>query len=186
MNDELSHLDEQGRARMVDVAHKPDTARSATARGEVRMRLDTFEKVRAGNLKKGDVLYFSHGFSIVYKEMEQNEAAVQEAERVVLGVWGHWNRCEEAARLYNPHNKTRTYIDTISDDIEKFFRLCFDKYWSTLGSANGNHKIGKSYLYETDTIDRLLEENHCWIDQHDDIRQFKFKVQQIENLEKAD
>ena len=56
MSDELSHLDEQGRARMVDVAHKPDTARSATARGEVRMRLDTFEKVRAGNLKKGDVL----------------------------------------------------------------------------------------------------------------------------------
>ena len=56
MNNELSHLDEQGRARMVDVAHKPDTARSATARGEVRMRLDTFEKVRAGNLKKGDVL----------------------------------------------------------------------------------------------------------------------------------
>lgn len=56
MSDELSHLDEQGRARMVDVAHKPDTARSATARGEVRMRLDTFETVRAGNLKKGDVL----------------------------------------------------------------------------------------------------------------------------------
>lgn len=53
---ELSHLDEHGQARMVDVAHKPDTARSATARGEVRMRPATFEKVKAGNLKKGDVL----------------------------------------------------------------------------------------------------------------------------------
>ena len=41
---------------MVDVAGKPDTLRTATAKGEVHMRLDTFEKVRAGNLKKGDVL----------------------------------------------------------------------------------------------------------------------------------
>lgn len=101
-------------------------------------------------------------FSIVYKEMERNEAAVQEAERVVLGVWGHWNRCEEAARLYNPHKKTRIYIETIGDDLEKFYKLCFDKYWSTLGSANCNHKIGVSYLYETDLIDQILEENHQW------------------------
>ncbi|MCU0485982.1 MAG: cyclic pyranopterin monophosphate synthase MoaC [Anaerolineales bacterium] len=56
MSAELSHLDEQGRARMVDVAHKPDTDRSATACGQVRMRVDTFEKVKAGNLKKGNVL----------------------------------------------------------------------------------------------------------------------------------
>ena len=56
MTDKLSHLDEQGRARMVDVAGKPDTFRTAIAEGEVHMRLDTFEKVKAGNLKKGDVL----------------------------------------------------------------------------------------------------------------------------------
>lgn len=53
---ELSHLDEHGQARMVDVAHKPDTARSATARGQVRMRRETFEIVRLGSLKKGDLL----------------------------------------------------------------------------------------------------------------------------------
>jgi cyclic pyranopterin phosphate synthase len=56
MSDKLSHLDEQGRARMVDVAGKPDTLRTAIAEGEVHMRLETFEKVKAGNLKKGDVL----------------------------------------------------------------------------------------------------------------------------------
>lgn len=52
----LSHLDPSGKAHMVDVGHKPDTERSATAGGEVMMRPETFKIVRAGNLKKGDVL----------------------------------------------------------------------------------------------------------------------------------
>jgi cyclic pyranopterin phosphate synthase len=56
MTNPLSHLDETGRARMVDVGHKPDTERSATARGEVRMLPETLKLVQAGNLKKGDVL----------------------------------------------------------------------------------------------------------------------------------
>jgi cyclic pyranopterin phosphate synthase len=56
MTNPLSHLDETGRARMVDVGHKPDTERSATARGEVRMLPETLRLVQAGNLKKGDVL----------------------------------------------------------------------------------------------------------------------------------
>ncbi len=56
MGNPLTHLDEHGRARMVDVAHKPDTARTAIARGEVHMRLETLALVEAGNMKKGDVL----------------------------------------------------------------------------------------------------------------------------------
>ena len=52
----LSHLDAEGRARMVDVGHKPDTQRVAVAAGEVRMRPETLALIRAGNLKKGDVL----------------------------------------------------------------------------------------------------------------------------------
>ena len=56
MTTPLSHLDESGRARMVDVGHKPDTERLAIARGEIVMRLDTLELIRAGALKKGDVL----------------------------------------------------------------------------------------------------------------------------------
>ena len=52
----LSHLDEQGRARMVDVSEKPDTARIAIAKGEVRMKKETLELIRAGQIKKGDVL----------------------------------------------------------------------------------------------------------------------------------
>jgi cyclic pyranopterin phosphate synthase len=52
----LSHIDESGRARMVDVGAKPDTERSATARGEVLMRPETLELIQQGVLKKGDVL----------------------------------------------------------------------------------------------------------------------------------
>jgi cyclic pyranopterin phosphate synthase len=52
----LSHLDETGRARMVDVGHKPVTQRMAVAKGEVHMRPETLALIQAGALKKGDVL----------------------------------------------------------------------------------------------------------------------------------
>ena len=52
----LTHLDEQGRARMVDVSAKPDTERTAVARGEIHMLKTTLDLIRAGQIKKGDVL----------------------------------------------------------------------------------------------------------------------------------
>jgi len=52
----LTHLDDQGRANMVDVGHKADSQRTAIARGEIVMLPATFELIRAGQLKKGDVL----------------------------------------------------------------------------------------------------------------------------------
>jgi cyclic pyranopterin phosphate synthase len=56
MASKLTHLDETGRARMVDVGDKADTVRTAIAGGEVVMMLTTLEEIRAGNLFKGDVL----------------------------------------------------------------------------------------------------------------------------------
>jgi len=56
MTEKLTHLDDQGRARMVDVGEKPDTKRTAVARGEVHMRQETLDLIRAGQIKKGDVL----------------------------------------------------------------------------------------------------------------------------------
>jgi cyclic pyranopterin phosphate synthase len=53
---QLSHLDAQGKARMVDVGGKPDTERTAVAKGEVRMKPETLALIRAGAMKKGDVL----------------------------------------------------------------------------------------------------------------------------------
>ena len=52
----LTHLDVGGGARMVDVGEKPDSERLAVARGEVHMRKETLDLIRAGTLKKGDVL----------------------------------------------------------------------------------------------------------------------------------
>jgi cyclic pyranopterin monophosphate synthase len=56
MPKKLTHLDEQGRVNMVDVGHKPDTERIAIARGEVHMHKATLDVIRAGQIKKGDVL----------------------------------------------------------------------------------------------------------------------------------
>jgi cyclic pyranopterin phosphate synthase len=52
----LSHLDEAGRARMVDVGGKPESVRTATAEGVVRMSREAFEQVAAHAIAKGDVL----------------------------------------------------------------------------------------------------------------------------------
>ena len=52
----LTHVDESGRARMVDVSAKPETERIAIAKGEVQMKMETLELIRAGQIKKGDVL----------------------------------------------------------------------------------------------------------------------------------
>lgn len=56
MTEKLSHLDETGRARMVDVSNKGDTERIAVAQGEVVMRPETLDIIHAGMIKKGDVL----------------------------------------------------------------------------------------------------------------------------------
>lgn len=52
----LTHVDESGRPRMVDITEKPDTHRQAVARGLVRMQPSTLELIRKGQMAKGDVL----------------------------------------------------------------------------------------------------------------------------------
>lgn len=56
MPEKLSHIDSSGRAHMVDVSDKPARDRVAIARGQVRMKRETLDAIRAGELKKGDVL----------------------------------------------------------------------------------------------------------------------------------
>jgi cyclic pyranopterin phosphate synthase len=56
MAHKLTHVDESGRAHMVDVGDKPDTERLAIASGEVVMKGATLDLIRAGTMKKGDVL----------------------------------------------------------------------------------------------------------------------------------
>jgi cyclic pyranopterin phosphate synthase len=51
----LSHLDEQGRAKMVDVSDKDITSRTAVARGTIHMRAETLALILADKIEKGDV-----------------------------------------------------------------------------------------------------------------------------------
>jgi cyclic pyranopterin phosphate synthase len=56
MTEKLTHFDERGAARMVDVGAKSETHRTATAAGFIRMLPATLEVVASGTAKKGDVL----------------------------------------------------------------------------------------------------------------------------------
>jgi len=51
----LTHLDDQGRAKMVDVGHKPVTAREAIAEGFITLQPATIGAITTGNVPKGDV-----------------------------------------------------------------------------------------------------------------------------------
>ncbi len=53
---ELTHVDDSGRPRMVDITGKPDTVREAVARGTVTMKPSTLEQLETGSITKGNVL----------------------------------------------------------------------------------------------------------------------------------
>lgn len=53
---ELTHIDKNGRPRMVDVREKADTKRVAVAKGSIYMKPETFQRIKAGSMEKGDVL----------------------------------------------------------------------------------------------------------------------------------
>ena len=55
----LSHTDDSGKARMVDVGRKPDQEREATAEGFIRLSPETVRLIRENQMKKGDVLTVS-------------------------------------------------------------------------------------------------------------------------------
>ena len=54
--EDFTHFNENGRARMVDVSDKAETARTAVAFGRVLVNAETFALIRSGGMKKGDVL----------------------------------------------------------------------------------------------------------------------------------
>lgn len=61
----LTHFNEEGRAKMVDVSYKDETARTAVARGEIRMKPETLTLVKDKALAKGDVLGVSQVAAIL-------------------------------------------------------------------------------------------------------------------------
>lgn len=88
----LNHFDETGQAHMVDVADKNETHRVATACGRISMQPATFELIRIGGAKKGDVL----GIARI--------AAIQGAKRT-----------PDLIPLAHPINITRVAVEFVSD-----------------------------------------------------------------------
>ncbi|MBQ2753109.1 MAG: cyclic pyranopterin monophosphate synthase MoaC [Firmicutes bacterium] len=56
MENKLSHINEQGHARMVNVTEKAQTVRTAIAKGEIYMAPETLDLIQSGGMPKGDVL----------------------------------------------------------------------------------------------------------------------------------
>lgn len=54
--EQLTHIDKKGRPKMVEVGHKEDTKRVAVARGSIFMKKNTLDKIKGGQIGKGDVL----------------------------------------------------------------------------------------------------------------------------------
>jgi len=53
---EFTHINEEGRAKMVDVSHKADTVREAVAASAIYMKKETLDKIKEGTINKGNVL----------------------------------------------------------------------------------------------------------------------------------
>ena len=56
MDNKFSHVDKKGKAKMVDVGHKPDSKRTAIAKGSIFLAKETIKLIKDNKMKKGDVL----------------------------------------------------------------------------------------------------------------------------------
>jgi len=70
--EELTHIDDAGRPRMVDITGKADTHREAVARGLVSMQASTFKLIKKGGMAKGDVLTVSQMAGIMAAKQTPN------------------------------------------------------------------------------------------------------------------
>jgi cyclic pyranopterin phosphate synthase len=115
--DELTHLDERGRARMVNVGEKPISHRVFVARGEVRMAAATLARIVEGRVAKGDVLAtariagiqaakragdwipLAHPMPIDSVEVELEPASDRSALLIEVRVEAHWRTGVEMEAL---------------------------------------------------------------------------------------
>jgi cyclic pyranopterin phosphate synthase len=100
MSDELTHLDAQGTARMVDIGAKPESERLAVAEGAVYMQPETLRRIRDGAIKKGDVLTIAR----------------------IAGIMAA-KRTSELIPLCHPISLTHLDVDIVLDEAESCARI---------------------------------------------------------------
>ena len=81
--EELTHLDASGRPRMVDVSEKADTQRGAVAKCLVRMKAATLDRIKKGDMAKGDVLAVAQLAGIM--AAKQTSAIIPLCHPVIIG-----------------------------------------------------------------------------------------------------
>jgi len=97
---EFTHLDKEGRVRMVDVSDKKPTSRVAIAQGVVSMNPETYEQIRNHTVKKGNVL---------------------ETARIA-GIMAA-KKTSELIPLCHPLNITHVQVDFFPDDMANSIRI---------------------------------------------------------------
>ena len=97
---ELTHFNDEGRARMVDVSEKAITLRTATAGAVVHLNADTFALVRDGKMKKGDVLAVAQVAGIM--AAKKNSELIPMCHTILLtGVDIHFTLEETALHIFS-------------------------------------------------------------------------------------
>ena len=96
MSMDFTHFDENGRARMVNIEEKPITKRVATASGRVLLNQKTFELVKTGGIKKGDVLTVAQIAGIIGAKRTPDlipMCHIVQVEAVNLNLWLDEKKC---------------------------------------------------------------------------------------------
>ena len=97
---ELTHFNDEGRARMVDVTEKPQTIRIARATATVNMRAETMQMLRSGGMKKGDVLAVAQVAGIM--AAKKNSELIPMCHTILLtGVDIHFTLEETALHIFS-------------------------------------------------------------------------------------
>ena len=97
---ELTHFNDEGRARMVDVTEKPQTIRIARAAATVNMCAETMQMLRSGGMKKGDVLAVAQVAGIM--AAKKNSELIPMCHTILLtGVDIHFTLEETALHIFS-------------------------------------------------------------------------------------
>lgn len=96
---ELTHIDKNGRPRMVDVGEKADTKRIAVAKGSIYMQPETLQRIKGGAMEKGDVLSVAQTAGIL--AAKNTSSAIPMCHNIMItGIEMEFRMDEENAAIH--------------------------------------------------------------------------------------
>ena len=162
MSEMLSHTDSEGRARMVDVGHKPDQLRIARAEGRILLAPETTKLIRENLIKKGVVIATLLDRLIVTKGVKQEDLVLGDKNAVLVAARILAYGPEYTAEVTNPKNSEETVNHTFDLSQCPFKKLSKDVDY-TDNSFNYTTDIGKNkikFRLLTGKEEALIENRH--------------------------